>query len=251
MTHQALEFLQACLLARLNLVISGPSEGGNTKLLQALASFLPDEDPTLVIQNPDEATLKRKGITSLRASLSPDQEKGVITRAYLLTLVPKMHPQRLLLDGVQGPEALPLLKLLFTMDGVIFSIVADSPADAFSNLERMLLLSEVGLRMDMTRRVLASSLDLIIQSQAVKDGITKVVNLAEVADVEDDIIVLRDIFLLQEADDGEIESLGSLCPTGITPQFLDRMKLLGISLPAGVFMSPGKENGPPHDPRPT
>jgi len=246
LTPQALEFLKACLLARLNLVISGPSENGNTRLLQALASFLPEEDQKLAILGPDEAALTGKGITTLRANLSSDQDKGVITRGYLLTLVSKMHPQRVLLDKVQGPEALPLLKVLFAMDGVLFSVVADSPADAFVSLEEMALRAEAGLRADMTRRVLAGSLDLVIQSETVKDDATRVVSIVEVADVKDGVIELRDIFLLRQAG---AEPAGVLCPTGVRPHFLGRMELLGISLPPAAFALPDNEKGRGTEPR--
>jgi pilus assembly protein CpaF len=154
-----------------------------------------------------------------------------------------MHPQRLLLDHVQGSEALPLLKLLFTMDGVMFSIVADSPKDAVSNLERMLLPSEPGLDMNMIRRILSSSLDMIIQLQRLQDGSARIVNLTEVPEAEDDTIIPRDIFLHQRIEEREDEPFGLLRPTGIKPQFSDRMEMLGISLPKGTFVSPHKKKG--------
>jgi pilus assembly protein CpaF len=237
-TPQALEFLEACLLVRLNLAISGPSGSGKRKLLEALASLFPDDEQTLSIQNPNELSLEGKAVTTLRANLSPSHGKHIITRYYLLSLAPKMHPERLLLDHVQGSEALPLLKLLFAMDGVMFSIVADSPIDALSNLERMVLLSEGGLDMNTVRRILSSSLDLIIQLQRSSDGFARIVSLTEVCKMEEDTIVLRDIFLHQEIEEENDKTPSLLRPTGIKPQFTDRMQMLGISLPAGMFISP-------------
>lgn len=242
-TPQSLDFLKACLAAKLNLAISGPSKSGKRKLLHAFVSLLPGDEQILAIQNPDEPSLTGKGITTLRANLSPADGKHIITRHYLLTLVPKMHPQRLLLDRVQGSEALPLLKLLFTMDGVMFSIVADSPKDAVSSLERMLLPSEAGLDMNTIRRILSSSLDMIIQLQRLQDGSARIVNLTEVPEAEDDTIIPRDIFLHQRIEDREDEPLGLLHPTGIKPQFSDRIEMLGISLPKGMFVSPHKKKG--------
>jgi pilus assembly protein CpaF len=234
-TSRALEFLKACLVARLNVAISGPSKAGKRKLLQALVSLVPDDEQILAIQNPDEPSLTGKGITSLRANLSPSQGKHIITRQYLLTLVPKIRPQRLVFDRVQGSEALPLLKLLFAMDGVVFSIVADSPEDALLDLERVILLSEVRLDSNTMRRILSSSLDLIIQLRRLQDGSARVVNLTEVSEAKDDAIVLRDIFLCQEVEEDEAEPVGLLRPTGIKPDFVDRMQMLGISLPAEMF----------------
>ncbi len=242
-TPQTFEFLKACLAAKLNLAISGPSRSGKRKLLHALVSLLPSDEQILAIQNPDEPPMTGKRITTLRANLSPGHGKHIITRHYLLNLVPKMHPQRLLLDRVQGREAVPLLKMLFAMDGVVFSIVADSPKDALSNLERMLLLSEAGLDISMIRRVLCSSLDMIIQLQRLRDGSATIVNLTEVPEMEDDTIVLREIFLHQEIKQKERAPSGLLRPTGIRPQFSDRMEMLGISLPDEMFISPSNKKG--------
>lgn len=235
-TPQALEFLRACLQVRLNLAISGPSGTGKRKLLQALLSFLPDDEQVLVIQNPDEPQLEMRGVTTLRANLSPSKGKHLITRHYLLSLAPKMHPQRLLLDRVQGSEALPLLKLLFAMDGIMFSIVADSPREALSNLERMIPLSETELDTNMIRRILSTSLALIIQLQRSQDDFARIMNLTEVSEIEDDTIVLRDIFLQREIEEEKDKSHSLLRPTGIRPQFIDRMQMLGISLPTEMFI---------------
>jgi pilus assembly protein CpaF len=242
MPPQTLEFLEACLLAKLNLAISGPQGSSKRRLLYSLASLLPADEQILAIQNPDEPSLAGKGITALRANLAPDDGKHIITRQYLLSLAPKMHPQRLLLDCVQGSEALPLLKLLFVMGGVMFSIVADSPKDALFNLERMLL-SEAGSDMRMMRRILSGSLDLIIQLQRLQEGTARIVSLSEVSEVEDDVIVLRDIFVRQEMEAEEDEAVRSLHATGIRPQFTERLQTLGIFLPADTFVSPHKKKG--------
>jgi len=242
-TPQSLEFLKACLVAKVNLAVSSLSGSANRKLVQALISLLPGDEQILAIQNADEPSLVGKGLTTLRANLSPGQGKHIITRHYLLTLVPKMHPQRLLLDRVQGSEALPLLKLLFAMDGVMFSIVADSPEEALSNLERMLLLSESGLNISMIRRILSSSLDLIIQLQESQGGSTRIVNLTEVCEAEDYTIVLRDIFLHRELEEKRDEPLCLLRPTGIRPKFADRLEMLGISLPSDIFISRHEKKG--------
>ncbi len=235
MNPGALELIKACLVARLNLAVSGPSEVCNRSLLQALVSLLPAEEQVLAIQNPDEPSFAGEGITTLRAHLSIDEAEQIISREYLLTLAPKMHPHRLLLDTVRPSEAFPLVKLLFTMGGVIFSIIAESPDDALRNLESMLLANEGGWDTSMMRRVLSTSLDLIIQTQQPQGGSARIANLTEVSQAEDRTIVLRDIFRCQEVDQESEEPRHLLRPTGIVPQFNHRLEVLGISLPLDTY----------------
>jgi pilus assembly protein CpaF len=250
-TPQAFQFVNACLLARLNLAISGPSQSENARLLRALASCLPSDEQILVIQNQDETPLRRKGVTTLRAGPQAATGNGVISRSYLLTLVPKIHPQRLLIDAVQPAEVLALLQVLFGMDGVMFSMAADSPADALCRLEAKLVLGNRPPRLRTARRLLANSLDLIIHLQTSRQGASRVVGLAEVSDVEDDAVVLRDVFAVRRVEGEATDLEEALHPTGHRPEFLDRMQMLGISLPAQTLIPNPKENEPVDQSRPT
>ena len=235
-TAQALAFLRACVQARLNLAISGPPGSGKRSLLYALVSLADCDGQILAIQNPDEPALERKGITTLRANLDPPEGQQRITRHYLLTIVPKMQPQGLVLDRVDGAEAVPLLKLLLAMNGVIFSIVAESPEDTLCKLESWGLLHGNGLDSRAIRRILSTSLDLIIQLVKRDTESAVVASLTEVIEFESDTPTLRDIFLLQDVQRHEAEPGGELRPTGTKPQFLDRLKMLGISLPKDAFV---------------
>lgn len=242
-TTEVLEFLRVCILARLNLAIAGPPRSGKRMLLHALVDLAGGNGQILAIQNPDEPSLECKGITTLRANLHPDQGKHGIPRDYLLTLAPKMHPQGLLLDGVDGSEAAALLKLLLAMDGVWFSIIAECPKDALSRLENLVLLHGAELGTDMIRRILSTSLHLIIQLGKPQDGAPTIVSLTEVVEVERDAPALRDIFVRQNMRLEETASRGLLRPTGIRPHFIDRMEMLGISIPEGIFIQPPSKRG--------
>ncbi len=242
-TTEVLEFLRVCILARLNLAIAGPPRSGKRMLLHTLVDLISSDGQILAIQNPDEPSLECKGITTLRANLHPDQGKHRIPRDYLLTLAPKMHPQGLLLDGVDGSEAVALLKLLLAMDGVWFSIIAESPEDALDRLEDWVLVHGAELGADMIRRILSTSLHLVIQLGKARDGVPTIVSLTEVGEIERDAPALRDIFVRQNLGLKETASRGVLRPTGIKPHFLDRMEMLGISIPEGIFIQPHSKNG--------
>ncbi len=234
-TVGGLRFLRACIQARLNIAISGSACTGKWTLLQALASLVDDDGQLLAVQNPQEPPLERKGVTSLRANLHPPDGLQRVTRHYLLTIAPKMHPQGLILDKVEGAEAVPLLKLLLAMDLVLFSIAAESPRDALSKLEDWGLLHGGELDRRMIRRILSTSLDLIIHLVRSNEGSPVVSSITEVVEWETDAPTLRDIFLLKDVEPQEREPGPELRPTGTKPQFLDRLTTLGISLPEDFF----------------
>jgi pilus assembly protein CpaF len=238
LTVDALEFLQACLEARLNLAISGPFGAGKRALLHRLVSYMADDGQIMAIQNPDEPSLEASGITSLRAH--PDREDGgpSISRHYLLALVPKMHPTGLILDRVEGAEAASLLQLLLAMDGVVFSIVAESPRDALLTLERLACEHGEGTHPGIAKRILSTGLDLIIQLGSSPEGCCEVLGITEVAEAEGDRHVLGDIFACQREGLIGHEQGRSECrlqPTGVRPSFLSRIEALGICIPEHLF----------------
>jgi pilus assembly protein CpaF len=240
LTAQALEFLKACIIARLNLAISGAEGSGKRVLLHALVSYLVGDGQILAVQNPDEPSLEREGITALRAHVDPDALGPGISRRYLLSLVPKMHPTGLILDRVEGDEVIPLLRVLFAMNGVMFSIVAESPQDALLSLEKLGLAHGEVLDSGLARRMLSSGLDLIVQLGALPDGSSGVVSLTEVAETEGEDHVLRDIFARGDLAGTEAATTESgvdrpLRATGVKPLFLGRMESLGISAPDDLF----------------
>ncbi len=239
LTARALDFLELCLASRLNLAISGPSRSGKRALLHSLVPYMAGDGQILAVQNPGEPSLERPGITSLRAHLESEDGGPGISRQYLLSLVPKMHPTGLLLDRVEGAEAVLLIRLLLTMDGVMFSIVAESPADALLTLENLARVHGEGAEPGLARHILSTALQLIVQLGTVQDGGTAVVSLTEVAEAEEDCRVLREIFAYRAPDLPEDEQTGPeehLRPTGVKPLFLDRIETLGIPVPEHIFL---------------
>ena len=238
LTARALEFLEFCVSARLNVAICGPPGSGKRILLQALISAMAGDGQILAIQNPEEPSLESRGVTSLRAHLNPEDESPAITRHYLLTLVPKMHPTGLILDRVEGAEVVPLLQLLLAMDGILFSIVAESPQDALLKIEDSARRHGQGDQFSVVSRILSAALPLIVQLDRPRDGSPMVVGLTEVAEGEEGSHVLRDIFACQDRElpgEDEARSECILRPTGVKPLFLDRIQTLGATLPEDIF----------------
>jgi pilus assembly protein CpaF len=239
LTARALDFLELCLASRLNLAISGPSSSGKRALLHSLVPYLTGDGQILAVQNPDEPSLERPGITSLRAHLESEDGGPGISRHYLLSLVPKMHPTGLILDRVEGAEAVPLIRLLLAMDGVMFSIVAESPADALLTLENLARTHGEGAEAGWAGRILSTALQLIVQLGTVQDGATAVVSLTEVCEAEEGCRELREIFAYGPLDLPDDEQTGPrehLRPTGVRPLFLDRIQTLGIPVPEHIFV---------------
>jgi pilus assembly protein CpaF len=238
LTARALEFLEICLKARLNLAISGPAGSGKRALLHSLVPRMAGDGQILAIQNPDEPSLEQPGVTSLRAHLMPGNEGPGITRRYLLTLAPKMHPMGLVLDQVEGAEAVPLLQLLLATDGVLFSMVAASPREALLTLESLATKHAEGSDPALARRILSTALQLVVQLGKAHNDDPVVISMTEVADAEEGAYVLRDIFANVGSETAEKGRPGSECglgPTGLRPLFLRRLQTLGVVVPEHIF----------------
>jgi pilus assembly protein CpaF len=238
LTVRALEFLAICLAARLNLGVCGPPGSGKRELLHGLVAHMAGDGQILAIQNPDEPSLERAGITSLRAHPMREDGGPGITRCYLLTLVPKMHPMGLVLDQVQGAEAVLLLQLLLATDGVLFSMVAESPREALLGLENLVTVHGDGSDPTLARRILYTALQLVVQLGEARDGGSVVINVTEVAEPEEGGYVLRDIFAYSKSamvEKGQTGSGYALRPTGLRPLFLKRIQTLGVAVPEHVF----------------
>jgi len=233
LTVQALEFLTICLAARLNLAVCGPPGSGTRELLHGLVPHMAGDGQILAVQNADEPSIERPGITSLRAQPMPQDGGAAITRRYLLNLAPNMHPIGLVIDAVQGAEAVPLLQLLLATDGILFSMVAESPQEALLGLEKLATLHGGGSDPRVARRILSSALQLVVQLGKADDGSPVVIRVTEVAEPEEAGYILRDIFAY--AENGEPGSGYALRPTGLRPLFARRIQTLGVAIPEHIF----------------
>ena len=241
LTSQMAEFTRACVLAHLNIVISGGTGSGKTTLLNVLSSFIPEEERIITIEDAAELQLQQDHVLRMETKVANTDGKGAVTIRDLVRNSLRMRPDRIVVGECRGGEALDMLQAMNTgHDGSLTTLHANSPRDAISRLETMVLMAGMDLPLKVVRQQISSAVDLIIQQTRLKDGSRKVTAITEVVGMEGDIVVLTDIFKFEQTGIGEHgKILGELKATGIRPIFTPRLEAAGFKLGAEVFMPPG------------
>jgi pilus assembly protein CpaF len=235
-TPEAVEFLKACIIARLNIVISGGTGSGKTTLLNVLSGFIPNDERIITIENAAELQLRQEHVVTLETRPPNIEGKGEVTMRDLVINALRMRPDRIIVGEVRGGEALDMLQAMNTgHDGSLTTLHANSPRDALSRLETMVLMAGIEIPIKAIRQQIASALDLIVHMERLRDGSRKVVQITEVQGMEGDTIVLQDIFVFEQTgiEDGKI--VGRLRPTGVRPKFMEKIEAAGIYLPPDIF----------------
>lgn len=237
LTQAVAEFLQACVVARLNIVISGGTGSGKTTLLNILSGFIPEHERIVTVEDAAELQLHQEHVVRLETK-PPDLEgKGEVRIRDLVRNALRMRPDRIVVGECRGGEALDMLQAMNTgHDGSLTTIHANTPRDALSRLETLTLMAGMDLPLKIVREQIASAVDLIIQVSRLRDGSRKVTQVTEVVGMEGDTIVLTDIFKFNETGtDQNGKVLGELKPTGMRPLFITRLELAGFKLRPEVF----------------
>jgi len=237
LTVAVAEFLQACVVARLNIVISGGTGSGKTTLLNILSGYIPERERIVTIEDAAELQLHQEHVVRLETK-PPDLEgKGEVRIRDLVRNALRMRPDRIVVGECRGGEALDMLQAMNTgHDGSLTTIHANTPRDALSRLETLALMAGMDLPLRIVREQIASAVDLIIQVSRLRDGSRKVTQVTEVVGMEGDTIVLTDIFKFTESgSDKDGKVLGELKPTGMRPLFINRLELAGFKLRPEVF----------------
>ena len=236
-TPNMAEFLRACVLARLNIIISGGTGSGKTTLLNVLSGFIPENERILTIEDAAELQLQQDHVLRMETKPRNVEGGGETTVRDLVRNSLRMRPDRIVVGECRGGEALDMLQAMNTgHDGSLTTLHANSPRDALSRLETMVLMAGVELPLKVVRQQVSSAVDLIVQQTRLKDGSRKVTAITEVAGMEGDTIVLTDIFKFEQTgvtEDGKV--LGELKATGIRPLFSPRLEAAGFKLGANVF----------------
>jgi pilus assembly protein CpaF len=244
LTSNMAEFIRACVLAHLNIVISGGTGSGKTTLLNVLSSFIPEEERIITIEDAAELQLQQDHVLRMETKVANTDGRGSVTIRDLVRNSLRMRPDRIVVGECRGGETLDMLQAMNTgHDGSLTTLHANSPRDALSRMETMVLMAGMDLPLKVVRQQISSAVDLIIQQSRLKDGSRKVTAITEVVGMEGDVVVLTDIFKFEQTGTGEHgKIMGELKATGIRPIFSPRLEAAGLKLGAEIFMPPGGIN---------
>lgn len=237
LTLEMAKFIEACVKAKLNIVVSGGTGSGKTTTLNVLSSFIPDDERIVTIEDAAELQLRQEHVVTLETRPPNIEGKGSISMRDLVRNSLRMRPDRIVVGEVRSGEALDMLQAMNTgHDGSLTTGHANSPRDMLARLETMVLMAGMELPVRAIREQIASAVDIIVQQNRLRDGSRRITHLTEVQGMEGDVVVMQDIFVYEQKgvdDKGKI--LGQFKPTGIRPKFMDKIETAGIHLPEDIF----------------
>jgi pilus assembly protein CpaF len=237
LTRGMLRFLGACVQAKTNILISGGTGSGKTTTLNALSRFIPEEERIITIEDTAELQLQQRHVVKFETRQPSLNKTGGIGQRQLLRTSLRMRPDRIIVGECRGAEALEMLQAMNSgVEGSMSTVHANSPRDAFSRLEAMVLMSDLQIPSRVILQQLAGAIKLVLQVSRLQDGSRKIVSIAEVLGVKDDRIDVRDVFLFERTGmtaAGKVQ--GRFRSSGETPAILERLKVSGIELPPAVF----------------
>ncbi|NOX64133.1 MAG: CpaF family protein [Chloroflexi bacterium] len=241
LTPEFAQFIEAAVVARLNIIVSGGTGSGKTTLLNVLSSYIPSDERIITIEDAAELQLNQDHVVRLEARPPNIEGKGAVTIRDLVINSLRMRPDRIVVGEVRGGEALDMLQAMNTgHDGSITTAHSNSPRDTLSRIETMTLMAGMDLPLRAIRQQIASAIDLIVHVERLRDGSRRVVQCSEVLGMEGDMIVMQDIFVFKQTgidDKGRV--IGRLEPTGLRPRAIDRIEAAGLHLPPNVFGAAG------------
>ncbi|HEU5102976.1 MAG TPA: CpaF family protein [Roseiflexaceae bacterium] len=244
LTREMAEFLSACVRARLNVVVSGGTGSGKTTTLNALSSFIPEDERIITVENAAELQLRQDHVVTLESRPPNVEGKGEISIRDLVINCLRMRPERIVVGECRGGEALEMLQAMNTgHDGSMTTLHANTPRDAISRIETMVLMAGMDLPVRAIREQIAAAINVIVQQARLKDGSRKIINITEVQGMEGDVVVLQDVFVFEQTGlDERGKIIGQLRPTGIRPKFVEAFESQNIYLPPNIFGYAGERS---------
>ncbi len=240
LTPQMAEFLNACVVARLNIIVSGGTGSGKTTLLNVLSNFIPDHDRIVTIEDSAELQLAKPHVVRLEARPPDPDGTGRVTIRDLVVNALRMRPERIVVGECRSAEALDMLQAMNTgHDGSLTTLHANTPRDTISRLETMCLMAGIDFPVKVIREQIAAAIDLIVQTARLRDGSRKIVQITEVQGMEGDVVVMQDIYrFVEQGLDSQGHVIGEMQSTGIRPKFSTRLEAAGLKLSAELFSKP-------------
>ncbi len=236
LSADAVAFLRACVCGKLNVLISGGTGVGKTTLLNALSSFIPGDERIITVEDAAELHLQQRHVVSLESRPSNIEGQGEVRIRDLVRNALRMRPDRIIVGEVRGPETVDMLQAMNTgHEGSLTTIHANTPRDALSRLETLVLTAGVDLPLRAIREQISSAFDLVVQVSRLVDGSRRVTHITEVLRMESDIVTLQDLFLARPAAAESTALLGELLATGLRPHFGQKLATAGVGLPPDAF----------------
>ena len=237
LTGGMLRFLSACVQCKCTVLISGGTGSGKTTTLNALSRFIPEEERIITIEDTAELQLQQRHVVKFETRPPNLNKEGGINQRMLLRTALRMRPDRIIVGECRGAEALDMLQAMNTgVEGSMSTVHANTPRDAFSRLETMVMMADLEIPARVILQQLASAIRLVVQVSRLQDGTRKVLSISEVLGVKDEKVDLQEIFMFERVgvtDAGKVQ--GRFRTTGVTPKILERLRISGIQLPSGIF----------------
>src|SRR6266480_3731028 len=240
-TPKAGQFLAACVKGKLNILISGGTGTGKTTTLNAMSAFIPNDERILTIEDAAELQLQQEHVITLESRPPNIEGSGEVRIRELVRNALRMRPDRIIVGEVRGPETLDMLQAMNTgHEGSLTTIHANSPRDALSRLETLVMTAGIELPHRAIREQIASAFDLLVQITRLVDGSRRLTHISEVLGMESDVVTLQDVFVAKPPDEnqsygGMHRLLSPLRATGLKPHFLEKLAANDVVLPPTFF----------------
>jgi pilus assembly protein CpaF len=235
-TPEGVEFLKACVIARVNMIISGGTGSGKTTMLNIVSQFIPGDERIVTIEDAAELQLRQEHVVSLEKRPPNIEGRGEVTIQNLVVNSLRMRPDRIIVGEIRDAAALDMLQAMNTgHDGSLTTAHSNSPRDTLSRIETMTMMAGMELPQRAIREQIASAIHLVVHLERMRDGTRKVTNITEIQGMEGDVITMTDLFVFDQTgiEDGKV--IGRLRPTGLRPKFMDTIEASGIHLPPSIF----------------
>jgi pilus assembly protein CpaF len=231
------KILEGCVKTRLNVLISGGTGTGKTTLLNILSEFIPDNERIISIEDSAELQLKQEHVVRLETRPPNIEGKGEVTQRDLVRNSLRMRPDRIIVGEVRGGEALDMLQAMNTgHDGSLSTLHSNTARDGLARLETMVLMAGMDLPERAIREQISSAINVVVHLARLADGSRKIVNISEITGMEQNTIVMQDIFVYEKkgmGPDGRV--LGEFVPTGVRPWFMQKFRVSGFDIPVHIF----------------